>query len=235
MPVSQASEYIVTVGLVNVMLLISIPLLLTASSKVIHNCKSALCVLFGICGPCCWDLDRKSRRRFRKYLSWEIMCAAWFKRTIIDSRVLLSTFPFFNISHISSSHWRDLSLGKYILNSLVSTCYPRMFCDYVGVPSNSSFLILVASSRGIGSALFVGRNIVWTANGAAFWPFSVQFSLFSITVIISSMYPFAIVGWNGTSTKSGREFCIDLLEDGNGSLNLGFSGEYIAWGTMFVT
>ena len=52
-PVSQASEYVVAVGLVNVMLLISIPLFLTAPSKISHNCKSAHCALFGICGPCC--------------------------------------------------------------------------------------------------------------------------------------------------------------------------------------
>ena len=62
MPVSQASEYIVTVGLVNVMLLISITLSLTASRKVSHNCKSTLCVFV-------WDLGTmllRSRQEISK-------------------------------------------------------------------------------------------------------------------------------------------------------------------------
>ena len=46
--------------------------------------------------------------------------------------------------------------------------------------------------------------------------------------MMSSMYLSAIAGCNGASTKSGRACCIDLLEDGDDSLNLGFSGECIA-------
>ena len=54
------------------------------------------------------------------------------------------------------------------MNRLMSICHPSMFYNSVGVPSTFSLRMLVASSRGIGSFLFTGRNIACTARGAAF-------------------------------------------------------------------
>ena len=81
--------------------------------------------------------------------------------------------------------------------------HPRTIFASSGVPSPFSFLMLVASSRGIGSSACVGRNMVCIARSAAFCPLLTQSDISNITVMISSIYPSAAAGWNGTETMRG--------------------------------
>ena len=60
-----------------------------------------------------------------------------------------------------------------------------------GVPLASSFLMLIALSRGRGSLRDVIENTLCVASGAAFFPRDVQSAMFSIIVIILLMYPSA--------------------------------------------
>ena len=75
------------------------------------------------------------------------------------------------ITSISDIHSDVLSFGKCILNLRVSINHPKTILVSSGVPSPFSFLVLVTSARGIGSAACVGRNTVCMTRVAEFRPF----------------------------------------------------------------
>ena len=112
---------------------------------------------------------------------------AWLSRPMVDSRTIDGTFGSRSRSSIALVHSNALLDGRKMRNCRVSICHPKTDFDSSGVPSPTSLRILVASSRGSGSLMSVGRNVAWTARGAAFHPFCTQQPASSMAVIISSI------------------------------------------------
>ena len=87
-------------------------------------------------------------------------------------------------------------------NLFVSIFQPRTLWTSFGVPSARNFFVLIDESLGKLSLLFVGRKVACTAREAAFFPFSSHSFVPNISVTITSMYPSAVEGWNGTGTAN---------------------------------
>ena len=68
-----------------------------------------------------------------------------------------------------------------MLNILVFISHHNTIFISSGVHSTLNFAVLVVSSLGRGSESMTDLNSVWTANGAAFWPLTINFSLLTST------------------------------------------------------
>ena len=149
-PCSHASEYVVAVGEVKVMLLMSMPLVEMEFRMVIQRRMSSVSLWFIFCVP--W-LQRRWRERSRliKYRAWGTIWAAWLRRPMMRSMVLLFTLPICKMVWRSAVHCFAFPVGRYIRNVRVSSPHPRHDFSSSGVPSPSNLRMLVASSRGRGS------------------------------------------------------------------------------------
>ena len=93
----------------------------------------------------------------------------------VDSSAFWLVVLLLKMMLMSEIHSDSLSFGRYIRNLRVSMSQPRTILASSGVPSPFSFLVLVASAHGIGSSTCVGRNMVYMASGAAFFPLITNF------------------------------------------------------------
>ena len=119
-------------------------------------------------------------------------------RPIMHSIVFTFTLPRSRALSRSAIHCDAFSVGRCILNRNVLMSQLITRWRSLGVLLPSSFLMLIALSRGRGSLDEVGQNSPCVASGAAFCPRDGQSSMSSIIVVISSMYPSVITGKNGT-------------------------------------
>ena len=116
----------------------------------------------------------------------------------MHSIIFALTLPRSRASLRSDIHYDAFSIVRFILNSNVSMSHTSTHWRSSGVPLPSSFLMLIALSSGRGSLHDVGQNTLCVVSCAAFCPRDGQSAMSSIIVMISSMYPSAMVGKNGT-------------------------------------
>lgn len=86
----------------------------------------------------------------------------------MDSRTVAFTRILRRISFKSWIQSRAFNLWRWMLKNQVFNNQPSTVLILSGIPSPSGLGVLVASARGSGLSGSFGRNLVWTANGAAF-------------------------------------------------------------------